>query len=752
MKIDLFPTFILFILLTNPLRLLSAEDVSIIPFPAKISIGNEQFYLTGKTQLIVEDDNSFFYEVCYLQNFIKSVTGSYLSSEGGNNKIIIRTCDDCEKASSYKLDITSKDIIISAGSTTGVFYAIQTLRQLILAGNKAGIISIPALSVYDYPAYEWRGMMLDVSRHFFSIGYLKRQIDLLAHFKFNKLHLHLTDDQGWRIEIKQYPELTQKGAWRTFNKHDSLSLQKTKENPDFELDPNFLVRNEETVLYGGFYTQEEIRDLVKYAQERHIEIIPEIDMPGHMMAAINAYPELSCTGKAAWGELFSVPLCPCNEAVYTFLEHVLDEVISLFPSKYIHIGADEVEKNTWEESQACKELMQARGLDNSDKLQSYFVERMQKYLTSKGKETIGWDEVLDGGINPEINIMYWRDWIGSVPEKAVDNGNKLIFSPGYPLYLSRPDSSIYDVYHMKELKLIPEDKRSLVLGAQANIWAEQITSVDRANYLIYPRLIALSEIVWTPESNQNWGGFKSRLNSQLAYLDKLGIKHSLLPYTLILNMIVDTVKKEILFSFDSERIHPDIYYTTDGTIPTLQSQKYTGTISVSDSAVICAAIYADGKMQEPVFKRSADYHKAIGKKVLYLHEWHPSYPANKEKTLTDGLRGGLRYNDGYWQGFTSDIEVVIDMDDLTELTGFSATFMQITGPGVYMPEYVEVSLSDDGKTFEEVLHISNDVSKDEKELTFKTFRGSLKTKKARYVKVFAKHNSGFLFLDEVVIN
>lgn len=752
MKIYLFSIVTLFVLLINPFKLFAADDVSIIPFPAKISMGNGCFYLTGETQLIVEEDNSFFSEVCYLQNYIKSVTGSYLSSIEGNNKIIVRKCNDCEKTDSYKLDITNKEIIISAGNSTGVFYAIQTLRQLVLAGDKAGLISIPTLSIYDYPTYEWRGMMLDVSRHFFSIEYLKKQIDLLAYFKFNKFHLHLTDDQGWRIEIKQYPELTQQGAWRTFNKHDSLSLQKAKENPDFELDPNFLVRNGETVLYGGFYTQEEIKDLIRYAQGRHIEIIPEIDMPGHMMAAIGAYPELSCIGEAAWGELFSVPLCPCNEAVYTFLEHVLDEVTALFPSKYIHIGADEVEKNTWQESQACKELMKVQGLDNTDELQSYFVERMQKYLTSKGKSVIGWDEVLEGGINPEINIMYWRDWIGSVPEKAVGNGNKIIFSPGYPLYLSRPDSSIYDVYHIKGLKSIPEDKRSLVLGAQANIWAEQITSEDRANYLIYPRLIALSEIVWTPESDQNWEGFKSRLNGQLEYLDQLGIKHSLLPYTLIPTMIVDTQKKEILFSFDSERIDPNIYYTRDGTVPTLQSHKYTGTISVRDSAIICAAIYADGKMQEPIFKRPADYHKAIGKKVQYIHDWHPSYPANKEKTLTDGLRGGLRYNDGYWQGFTSDIEVVIDMDDIIELSDFSATFMQITGPGVYMPEYVEVSLSDDGKTFEKVLHLENDVSKEEKELIFKTFRGSLQTKKAKYVKVFAKQNDGFLFLDEIVIN
>ena len=752
MKIHFFSIITLLILLANPLKLLSAEDISIIPFPAKINIGNERFYLSGENQLIVEGDNSFFNEVCYLQNLIKSVTGRYLSSTEGNYKIIIRKCNDCEKTDSYKLDITNKEIVIAAGSTTGVFYAIQTLKQLIITGHKAGASSIPTLSVYDYPAYEWRGMMLDVSRHFFSIEYLKKQIDLLAYFKFNKFHLHLTDDQGWRIEIKQYPELTQKGAWRTFNRHDSLALKKAGENPDFALDANSLVRNGDKVLYGGFYTQEELKDLIKYAQERHIEIIPEIDMPGHMMAAISAYPGLSCTGEAAWGELFSVPLCPCNEAVYTFLENVLDEVISLFPSKYIHIGADEVEKNTWQESQACKELMQAEGLNNSDELQSYFVERMQKYLISKGKETIGWDEVLEGGINRDINVMYWRDWIGAVPEKAVNNGNKIIFSPGYPLYLSRPDSSIYDVYHMQGMKLIPEEKRSLVLGAQANIWAEQIPSENRANYLIYPRLIALSEIIWTPEANQDWKSFKTRLNDQLEYLDKQGVKHSLPSYTLIPEMIVDTILKEIRFAFESEIIDPAIYYTVDGTIPTIQSYKYSQPITVKDSAVICAAIYADGKMQEPVFKRAADYHKAIGKSVQYIHEWHPSYPANKENTLTDGLRGGLRYNDGYWQGFTSDLEVIIDLNVVTELTNFSAIFMQITGPGVYMPEYVEVSLSEDGVTFEKALHIKNDISRDEKELTFKAFSGGLKLRKARYVKVFAKQNEGFLFVDELVIN
>jgi hexosaminidase len=256
------------------------------------------------------------------------------------------------------------------------------------------------------------------------------------------------------------------------------------------------------------------------------------------------YPELSCTGSSGWGDTFSFPLCPCNEATFNFIENVLDEIATIFPSPYIHIGADEVEKNTWTNDE-CYKLMKEKNFEHPEQLQSYFVERIQKYLSGKGKKIIAWDEVLEGGINPEVNVMFWRDWKGEVPENTVHNGNRIIFAPSHPLYFSSPDSSLYTVYHLyKKLNSIPDDKRALILGAQACVWAEGTPTENRANYLIYPRLQALSEAVWTPVNEQNWNSFKQRLNSQFLYLDKENIKHSLPTYALIPVMNVNMKEKK----------------------------------------------------------------------------------------------------------------------------------------------------------------------------------------------------------------
>lgn len=741
---------ILFIwLIISPIS--SKNELSIIPLPVKMDVGNGHFLLSSKTQLILEEA-SFFNEANQLQSYIKANLGYYLSEKKGANKIIIKKALKGEQADSYTLDISSREIRITAQNNQGLFYAIQTLKQVIYSQKSKETAVLPALSIYDYPSYNWRGMMLDVSRHFFSLEYLKQQIDILSYYKLNKFHLHLTDDQGWRIEIKKYPELTGKGAWRTFNNQDSLCIKQSAENPDMALDSRFVLQHNDN-LYGGYYTQAELKDLIEYAKERHIEIIPEIDMPGHMMAAISAYSELSCTGDASWGELFSIPLCPCNEHVYTFLENVLDEVAALFPSKYIHIGADEVEKDTWKESLACKELMEKEGLESVDQLQSYFIERIQKYLTLKGKEMITWDEALEGGINPDVNIMYWRDWVGGVPERTVKNGNKIIFTPGTPLYFSREDSAMYDIYHLTEFKNIAKDWKSNILGIQANIWTERIPSEARANHLIYPRLFALAEMGWTLDERQNWESFKIRVKEQKEYLKENKIKFASSSSELIPQMITDTAQQAILLRFESEKAQPEIYYTTDGTQPNLNCLRYKDVISVDKSATICAAIFEEGEIQKPLFKRSLDYHKAIGKPVEYLSSWNKAYPASMESTLTDGYRGGEKYNDGYWQGFTSDMEVVIDLQEETEVTGFAATFMQLTGPGVYLPEYIEVSISNDNENYKRVLLLPGKADEENKELLFQTFEGKLNPEKARYVKVYAKNKSSdrFMFTDELII-
>ena len=734
------------------------SQLSVIPYPAELQVRKGQFELSAKTGLVVNDEGRFADEVKELQSLMKKALGQTLSLGKGENTIVMQVSDKALNAESYEMGITGKQVTLSASDAAGMFYAIQTLRQLmpveIESGETTSSVILPALNISDNPAFGWRGMNLDVSRHFFSIDYLKRLIDRLSLYKLNKLHLHLTDDQGWRVEIKKYPELTELGAWRTFNRQDSMCMRRAKEDPDFALDAQHIIDRDGKQLYGGFYTQEQIRDLVRYAQSKHVEIIPEIDMPGHMMAATASYPNLSSSGKAEWGGLFTAPLCACKEEVYTFVEDVLTEVIDLFPSRYVHIGADEVDKRFWANSPTCQQFMKKEGIKDVDELQSYFVRRVQKFLATKGKETIAWDEALEGGISPDVNIMYWRTWVASVPEKAVANGNKVIVAQGDPLYFSG-GRSLYKLYHFDVIrKTIPKDKAYLIQGAHASVWAEMVPSEKRADVHIFPNIIALSEVVWSPEAAHDWNSFKYRLNTHLPRLDHLGVNYIYNPsFALIPITQVDTVKKQIGVTFDSEKYQPDIYYTTDGTAPTTQSIPYKGTFFISGSAVVRAAIFVDGKPQEPLLSLPVDYHKAIGKKVTYQRLWNLSYPAGDAGTFTDGYRGGSSYNDGYWQGFTSNLDVTVDMGEATELNRFSATFMQVTGPGVYMPDSVDVSLSDDGVNFETALTINNDIPRNDPKLLFKDFAGSLEGKTARYIKVVAHNASrGFIFTDEIIIN
>ena len=738
------------------------NGLSIVPYPADLNMKKGYFTLSGKTRLVVNDQGRFGNETAYLQDFMQDFLNPEISQGGKEtgNILAVEFCDETMPPGGYRLDITTDRILLASPHKDGIFYGLQTLKQLLFSArlrNQQGIeenCRIPCVSIVDYPTFEWRGLMLDVSRHFFSIEYLKKQIDLLAYYKMNKFHLHLTDDQGWRVEIKKYPGLTQKGAWRTFNRQDSSCMEGAKLDPDLALDSRFIIyHNDKAPLYGGYYTQDEIKDLVRYAQKRHVEIIPEIDMPGHMMAAISLYPELSCTGEVGWGHTFSYPLCPCNEATFTFLENILDEIAVLFPSRFIHIGVDEVEKNTWADSDACKNLMKEKGFEHVEQLQTYFANRIQNYLSAKGKEIIAWDEILEGGANSDVNVMFWRDWVGGVPEKSVNNGNRIIFVPTSPLYFSRRDSSLYSIYNIQtKFDAIPEEKQHLIRGAQACVWAERTPSENMANYQVYPRLLALSEATWTRKNARNWDSFKQRLPHQLIYLDTENVKHTLQTYALIPFMSTDKKEKNIRFEIESEQTDPVIFYTTDGSIPTTQSQRYKNGIFVSDSANICAAVYDKGIMQPPFLKRTVDYHKAINKPVSYHTTWNKAYPAHLEHTLTDGLRGGERYNDSFWQGFTTDINVVIDMQESTFIQSFSAMFIQSIGPGVYMPEYVEISLSEDGNNFEKALVINNDVPETERAFVIRKFSGEIK-KAARYVKVFAKNKAGrFMFTDELVIH
>lgn len=734
------------------------DEISLVPYPTSLETGTGRFGLSSNTQLIVQDQGEFTGEVTFFQSMMKQALGQNLSDATGKNVLEIRKSANSDAPESYHLSISSDKVILEAGDAEGIFYGMITLRQLLPSSMESGIatdeIFLPELEITDQPQYEWRGMHLDVSRHFFSIDYLRRYVDLLALYKLNKLHLHLTDDQGWRIEIKKYPDLTERGAWRTFNNQDSICIEKAKEDPRFALDPKHIEMREGTPYYGGYYTQEELRELVSYAQSRHVEIIPEIDMPGHMMAAIAIYPELACNGEAAWGDLFSTPLCPVNEEVYTFVENVLTEVMDIFPSKYIHIGADEVEKKTWEESTASQQFMQENGMGSVDELQSYFVNRVSNFLGEKGKEVVVWDDAMAGGIDSQLTVMYWRNWVAEVPDKVVQNGNEVILTPGDPFYFSTPNSKLFDIYNKPLLgSKFPEELKHKIKGLQACLWTETIPSEALADAMLFPNVLALAERAWSSEPSQNWDSFKTRLKNQLPRLDQLGVKYEYNPTTkLIPFMNVDTEERQIGITLESEISQPTIYYTTDGTQPTSESNLYQGKFFVKGSATIVAAVFQDGKITNPVLKKQVDYHQAIGKSVQYHKPWNTSYPAGDAGSMTDGYRGGESYNDGKWQGFTNDLDVTVDMGEETTLNSISATFMQVAGPGVFMPGYLEVSLSNDGESFETVLRIDNDIPVTEKEKVLKDFQGSLEGRQARYIKVVAPNvQKGFIFVDELVI-
>lgn len=577
-------------------------ELPLIPYPSNVENLSGSFSLNDKTVLVLSDNERFGNEANYLQTLISEVTGKKLSinNEGTKNIIEFKYNPEQTAKEAYDLEITSDKITISASDGHGAFNAIQTIRQLMPTGNTSSSLSFPAVKIQDKPAFGWRGMHIDISRHFFNLDYLKKHIDRLSFYKFNKMHIHLTDDQGWRVEIKKYPKLTEVGAWRTFNNHDSVCIVRAKENPNFEIDPRYITQKDGKTVYGGFYTQEEIKELVKYAEARHIELIPEVDMPGHMMAAIRAYPFL-LDGKPGWGKLFSTPICPCKDEVYTFTKDVLSEIADLFPSKYIHIGADEVDKKTWENSQLCRKFMKDRGIENVDKLQSYFVHEMQDFLETKGKKIIAWDEILEGGTNPDVTIMYWRGWVKDAPKKAVNIGSEVIMTPTNPLYFdyANNNTSVYSVYHMDVIyKDIPEDKKHLILGAQANMWSEYIPTEQQAEYQIYPRMLALAERVWT-DNTSRFDDFSNRLLKHYPKLDALGVNYRLPDIDGFAQENVYVGKTD--FFVKSPLPEMKIHYTIDGSIPAVTSPELSSPVSISSPTLLKMALFSPSGVRGEIY-------------------------------------------------------------------------------------------------------------------------------------------------------
>ncbi len=661
---------------------------SVIPVPLKMEQGTGSFLLSEKTKLYTNLQGG---EAELWENYLKALPVQLKEARMKDRKqmlflLITPKTPQLPSPESYTLSVTPQRIEIRATSGAGLFYGMQTLLQLMQPAS-TGSYSVPSVEIEDTPRFAYRGLMLDVSRHFSTKEFIKKQIDALAYYKINRLHLHLTDAAGWRLEIKKYPLLTDFAAWRT--------------DPTWKKWWNGgrkYLRYDEPGASGGYYTQDDIREILEYARQHYITVIPEIEMPSHSEEVLAAYPQLSCSGEPYKNSDF----CVGNEETFTFLENVLTEVMELFPSEYIHVGGDEAGKSAWKTCPKCQKRMKDEHLANVDELQSYLIHRIEKFLNNHGRRLLGWDEILQGGIAPNATVMSWRGEEGGIA--AVTSGHHAIMTPGAYCYLdsyqdapySQPEAiggylPLKKVYAYDPVPAsLTAEQAKLVYGVQGNLWVEYIPTPEHVEYMIYPRMLALAEVAWSAPERKSWPDFHTRALSAVADLQKKGYH----PFDL---------SKEI------------------GSRP---------------------------ESLQPVS------HLALGKKVIYNSSYSPHYPAQGNTALTDGIRGDWTYGDGSWQGFISDnrLDVTIDMEKETPIHSITAAFMQVVGAEVFLPETVIISISDDGINFTELQKQHFEVSKETPiRFTDISWQGEAKGRYVRYQAQAGSEFGGWIFTDEIIV-
>jgi hexosaminidase len=677
--------------------------------------------------------------------------------------------DETLEKEAYILDVNSKFITITAKGQAGFIYGLESIRQLLpVVIESKNVIAkqkwqIPNLVVNDKPRFQWRGLMLDLSRHFFDKNYILATIDRLAMHKMNVLHLHLVDDQGWRIEIKKYPKLTEVGAWRVDQENLSWNARLTT-NPD------------EKGTYGGFLTQEELKEIVKYATSKNVEIIPEIEMPAHVSSAIAAYPELSCFDQRIGvpsGGLWPITdiYCAGKETTFEFLQNVIDEVITIFPSKYIHIGGDEATKTNWEKCPHCQKRMQENGLKNTHELQSYFVKRMEKYINSKGKKLIGWDEILEGGLAPDATVMSWRGTKGGI--EAAEQGHDVIMTPESPCYFNfyqgpqNEEPLAFDAYNPLNKvyefdpvvpTMTPEQAKH-VLGGQANLWAEFLSNPSASEYMIFPRLAALSEVLWSPKESRNWNDFTTRLSSLFQRYNYLGINYAKSAYLVTASSSADLAHKQINVALKNEFPNPDIRYVLGNKPLDQQALKYTNPIPFNETTILKASLFQNDKPVGKTFMDTIVFHKAVGHKVSYLTPYNSNYKGDGPFGMVNTIRGSKNFHDGQWQAWlVNDMEIVIDLEKQESIQQVSVGTLESQGAGINFPTQIKILVSNDSIKYKEVgkvnrAYAANPISE------LKDFKIDFQKQNARFVKIIAvnlrkspKGDSSWLFVDEIVVN
>lgn len=762
---------IAFWLLLQTSSIAAQPVLSITPMPVDVKMGKGNLLVSKNTQLVVES-RELEHTAIMLQEYLKINYGLVLKTSKKNNipNAIVLKIDNKTNSidGAYKLVADRSGLYITGSNEAAVFYGIQTLLQIIqtepITNSKHTTIQIPFVSIDDYPRFQYRGMHLDVGRHFFPVSFIKKYIDYLASYKYNTFHWHLTEDQGWRIEIKKYPKLTETGSCR-----------------DRTLIGRYGGTNYDNTRYCGYYTQEQVKEIVQYATDRYINVVPEIEMPGHSTAALASYPSLGCTKGPykvmdTWGVLEDV-YCAGNDSTFNFLQDVLDEVMQLFPSKYIHIGGDECPKERWKKCPACQQRIKDNQLKDEHALQSYFIQRIEKYLHSKGRNIIGWDEILEGGLAPNATVMSWRGEEGGI--EAAQQDHDVIMTPGSHCYLDHSQSKNEDsltiggylplekVYAYEPVPpVLTKDQAKHILGAQGNVWTEYMNYPSKVEYMIFPRMQALSEVLWTPIIKKSWTDFERRLPGLMQKLKKAGINYSAAYYDLKATILPAEKAGELVYKLESKDKQLTIQYTKDGNFAA--GKAYQSPIQIAQSNTITAATFKDGLQISNALTQEFKFNLATGKKISLVNEAHKSYPGDGAFTLVNGVQNEKKLaRSAEFLGFLGkDLDALIDLNTLTDIQSVKLHVLDQNGSWIYLPSQIEITYLPDTDLTDAIIEQAPKEIKQidpikEKGTSLITINSQ---QKCRYLHIVARNygnipsgnpgagNPAWLFVDEIEVN
>jgi len=667
---------------------------NIIPFPTYFAYSETEVNIDAIHSISISDE-VLRSDADVFNQYLQNINGKILLTKPASNGTIILQLDKLAKPEAYTLKTLTNDNIVIKGSESGIFYGLMTLLQLIT--NPAS--KIIDENIQDEPSFPWRGMHLDVCRHFFPIAFVKKYIDILALHKMNTFHWHLTDDQGWRIEIKKYPLLT------------SIGSKRKETMVDKHFDPYI----GDQIPVEGFYTQIEIKEVIDYAAARHITIVPEIEMPGHAVAALTAYPQFACKDSivdvmTTWGVSSNV-FCTKDVTIH-FLEDILDEVIALFPSKYIHIGGDEVPKENWKSCAACQKNIKENHLKNEHQLQSYFIKKIDAYITSKGRNTIGWDEILEGGLAPNATVMSWRGEEGGIA--AAKQKHSVVMTPGSYCYFDHYQgkkateplaiggfTTVEKVYGYQPIPaLLPKQNRKYILGAQGNVWTEYIPNSDHVEYMAVPRLCALAEVLWTGDKRKDYGDFAKRLITHFSFLEKNKINYAKNIFDVEIKSNISA--NGLQLSLHNALSNYTIKYTIDTTLSEADWKTADSTpISIRQSTNMKAALFNDkGEKMGAVVSQNYVVNLATGKKVNNKPAASSYYNHGGNTTLVDGIIGTLPWTGSEWLGWSGkNVETILDLGTKTTVHSVSMHYLSDEASWIYLPQQIELWVSIDGKQY-----------------------------------------------------